>query len=213
MPNWGKQTSRCIGPGEGRVVPAAAPASAAITMLRTLWDTDAFGHQGGRGRQLEESFRIVTVGLKPGQVQASVARELAALFKCSRRDVSALLAREGVAVKKGLSLDEAARYMHALDQCGLATAIVPERPKASNGPDTHTQVLPVLTLDAQDAGRARAGKAGAGALACFALVAIAARSAATMAHDGLFYATCAAIVAFSVAGVGCTIRAIMFWRG
>jgi hypothetical protein len=167
---------------------------------------------------LKESFRIVTVGVQEGQARDAVGQNLAALFKCRTRDVAALLAGEGVSVKRGLALSEAARYRQALEQCGLLTAIVPERagavpvqvPKTfMPGPNAPT---PVFQLDARHVGVIGAARGLLGALLSFTLMAIAAHSAMRMGHGVLFYATCVAVIVFSVLGVGCVIRLAIWWR-
>jgi hypothetical protein len=167
---------------------------------------------------LNESFRIVTVGVQQGQAREAVGQKLAALFKCSARDVAALLAGEGVSVKRGLALSEAARYRQALEQCGLLTAIVPERAgvQAVQVPKTFMpgslEPTPAFQLDPRRVGVMGAARALGGALVSFVLVAIAAHSAIGMAHDILFFATCAAVLVFSVVGMGCLIRLGIWWR-
>jgi hypothetical protein len=168
---------------------------------------------------LEESFRIVTVGLKAGQAPEAVGRQLAALFKCSTRHVGALLVGEGVSVKRGLALSEAAKYMQALDQCGLVTAILPERKimPILQVPKTfmrgiRAEPAPAFEFDSPREVMLGAALSLAGAVASFLLVFIAFRSAATMPRDLLFFANCAAILVFSVVGVGCAIRFFLWWR-
>lgn len=75
---------------------------------------------------LDNQYRIVTLGLQTGMSSEHVAAQLAALFKCERAQVKSLLAGEGVVVKRSLGLPEAAKYKQVLAQCGLLTSIEPE---------------------------------------------------------------------------------------
>jgi hypothetical protein len=73
------------------------------------------------------TYRVVSQGLQPG-FSAEVAGELvAALFKCSREQVDALVGETPVTVRKGLAYEAAEKYARALERCGCACVLEQER--------------------------------------------------------------------------------------
>jgi hypothetical protein len=86
-------------------------------------------HADGKS-ELDETYRIVALGLKEGVERETALSQLAALFKTGADKVAPMLTGERVSIKKGLDAQAAARYQQALDRAGLRTALMPEQAAA-----------------------------------------------------------------------------------
>ncbi|QYF95243.1 hypothetical protein KY495_08855 [Massilia sp. PAMC28688] len=74
---------------------------------------------------MEQTYRIVAVGLKDGFSRAHSADLLAALFKRPAHELSALTSGKRITVKKSLALPAAIKYKAALERCGLLAEVAP----------------------------------------------------------------------------------------
>lgn len=77
---------------------------------------------------MEQTYRIVAIGLKDGFTRAESAQLLAALFKRPAHEVTALTIGKRVIVKKSLQLPAAIKYKSALERCGLLAEVTPDTP-------------------------------------------------------------------------------------
>lgn len=81
---------------------------------------------------MEESYQVVTHGLRDGVTQDVAGPQLAVLFKCTREQIAPLLTSAGCIVKQNLPMALAQRYRNALEQCGMQVAIFPSTDHAAN---------------------------------------------------------------------------------
>ena len=75
---------------------------------------------------MSTTYRVVLNGPMPGHAVDRVAQEMSALFKLSVDQAKSVLARPGLAIKKGLDLPTAAKYQAALEKRGCACLVEPE---------------------------------------------------------------------------------------
>jgi hypothetical protein len=88
-----------------------------------------------------ESYKVIFVGIKPGQLPSEAMTRLARLFRTEPDQIQMLLRSTPRTVKTGLSLDEARKYRAALDRAGAeirieaeGQAAVQPAPAAEPGP-------------------------------------------------------------------------------
>ena len=75
---------------------------------------------------MQETYRVITHGVKEGYVPEMVADLLAMLFKRSKQEILPLLRTAPVTVKKGVQFATALRYKTALEQRGCKCSVEPD---------------------------------------------------------------------------------------
>lgn len=164
---------------------------------------------------MEDSYQVVTHGLRDGVTADVAGPQLAALFKCTREQIEPVLASPGCVVKKGLSMALALRYQQALEQCGMHVVI---EPYADNEAIPVSPASPIpLRPSAEAPAPAWPEAAGASVttpadpidtatmvgtviitVVSFVLAMVAFRLIATMERGLMFWLACVAAVVFAV---------------
>jgi hypothetical protein len=113
------------------------------------------------------TYRIVIRGARPGHAPERVARRLAELFQLAPEQTAAMLSERALVIKRGVALDQAARYQASLEKRGCACLIEPEdRKPVEPGPIIVTSSVSI------DEARTRSRLRTAAALAAAMVVGI-----------------------------------------